>query len=356
MFDSDKKPTAAKIGEVSAESETLLVEKREPELAALVRCLPESGLAATSARAGTIPDAKRTSHKSNVTRVTLSRSFQIIVALLFIVAILGNRVQVARTEVLQLVSQFQGEKAHVLATKDLIRAYKCAGMTKASSDTAEQLVAGLQSGHEHDDNLLSFARMMLAETKLSEGDLTEAHKYCESALLGLKEPSRNSPDEFSQTAWELANQLAEKNDRKLASELYRCSEKYWTSSASGPGVYSRPGATSTQSTPGHKCYMLMDASLNSEAMGDYEAALGFAREAVDSAAATEHWAETEGQVDRLGKVAFYLNQLKRFDEAESVAGQAMAIATTKLRADNDFAVYAAGQLKHAREMKLLEKR
>jgi hypothetical protein len=82
-------------------------------------------------------------------------------------------------------------------------------------------------------------------------------------------------------------------------------------------------------------------------MGDIKGAAEFTRLAVESAERDEHWDKTEGQIDRLGRLAYFYNKMKMYTEAETFAKKAVAIPMED--ANNPFKNYAQEQLTFAQE-------
>lgn len=258
----------------------------------------------------------------------------------------GDSIQVGRAWVLSGVNKLYGPNAYIRASQDLMQSLSACGHKQQSFKVGEDLIVYLEDTLKtKKDQRIAFVKLILARDMFHH-DLGKTVEYTKSALSMLTGPEPNTPIELCSEEWELAKLFSNRGsqiyDSSLSDELYKSAISYWEQDPSfGLGMC--------------QCYLYKDAADNAEQWGKRELALEYARKAVDSAAKAG-WTETEGQVDRMGRVAQLLNSLNRPEEAKEIAEKAVAIAETKLEKDNYWGSRARAELDHANhDIKLLRR-
>jgi hypothetical protein len=232
----------------------------------------------------------------------------------------------------------------IYLNQDLMKAYDSLNMHANAVAVAEDLLARCSATPSLPFSLqqISYAKLLLAKSLLGSNQGPRAQQLIVASLSEITSPKHAYPDELGDLLCDLANACVQKGDRKLAAKLFKKSSDYWIKVCQEASSYSQGAASK-----GHKCYMLLDAAANSEEMGDIKGAAEFTRLAVESAERDEHWDKTEGQIDRLGRLAYFYNKMKMYTEAETFAKKAVAIPMED--ANNPFKNYAQEQLTFAQE-------
>jgi len=244
---------------------------------------------------------------------------------LFAVSSLQNRTDLAHAAILDFVSQVQSVDAKLYSGEGLVNALQRTDMPQLAAGVAMRLVKDCTNNPHCHPSKLCFARLLLLKCLISQHD--PATVSLVSAICSSSNPpalrQTDLANKIGQLSWEAANQCVP-GDRKSAEKLYAFSKSIWKTSLCCAGVY-KPVGEGELSSPGHKCFMLSDAALNSEHMGKLPQALNYAKEAVESAEHEEHWVATAGQAERITKLAYYLNKTGSYTQAKMTAEKALNI-------------------------------
>lgn len=307
-----------------------------------------------SADVGSTSDRDGSNQAAGNARVNLRKdssnvySMVLLLALLLISSCFPSYINLGHAILLERLSRLTANPVFQLyLSSDLIKAFDSANLPSLALAESEKMVTRCASSKTFNADHLAFANLLLAKRLLTSHEEARARSLISSSLVEIKNPKSVYPDELGALLCDLANYFANQGDRQLASVLFAKSADYWNKVCCRASSYSK-GAPNT----GHKCYMLLDAAANCEALGDLRGAAMYTKQAVESAEHDEHWDKTEGQIDRLGRLAHYYNRLGSYAEAEYTAKKALDIPMDDL--SNPFRKAAQDEFESARQAQHLD--